>query len=284
MNKTNILNRVFTRNTFHHFIDCEMDPIVCAVVKQYVKHPESKTNEKVLSEIYSILKRKYRNEYYYKNTLLRKLLLGVHCVNTTTALTELAIGKSKADFILINGKAIVYEIKTELDNLERLESQIMDYYSVFDHVSVVTYEENINSLNKVLEEINKPVGVYILQQRGTIKEVKCPEKYIEGLNKDAMFRVLRKGEYETLLLEYYSELPKVSEFKYYLTCKEMFIGIPLEESYESVLRQLKNRNHTEKHIMDMVPNELKFWAYFTQINEAECKDLQFFLNNLYGGV
>lgn len=284
MNKTNILNRVFTRNTFRQFVECKMDSIVCTVVQQYVKNPELKTNEKVLSEIYSILGKKYRNEYYYKNTLLRKLLLGGHCINTTTALTEIPIGKSKADFILINGKAVVYEIKTELDNLERLESQIMDYYSVFDHVSVVTYEENVYSLNKVLEKIRKPVGVYVLQQRGTIKEVISPEKYTQELNKDTIFRMLRKSEYENILLEYYSELPRVSDFKYYLACMDMFKKIPLEKSYGFVLKQLRNRNHVEKRLLDTVPKELKFWAYFMQINEAECKELQFFLNDLYGGV
>ena len=91
---------------------------------------------------------KNRNEYYYKITLLNKLLLGIHSVNTTTALTEFPIAKSKADFVLINGKAVVYEIKTELDNLERLESQISDYYKAFDHVAVVTCIENVENVKK----------------------------------------------------------------------------------------------------------------------------------------
>ena len=44
---------------------------------------------------------------------------------------------------MINGKGVVYEIKTELDNLERLNSQIEDYYKAFTNVVIVTYEENI---------------------------------------------------------------------------------------------------------------------------------------------
>ncbi|MBU5889902.1 sce7726 family protein, partial [Vibrio cholerae O1] len=77
-----------------------------------------------------------RNEYFYKNTLLNKLLLGKHSLNTTTAITEIPINKSKADFILINGKAVVYEIKTGLDSFERLESQIEDYFKAFVNVYV----------------------------------------------------------------------------------------------------------------------------------------------------
>ena len=98
---------------------------------------------------YSCLLYTSRNEYYYKNTLLNKLLLGIHSVNTTTALTEIPIAKSKADFVLINGKAVVYEIKTELDNFDRLENQINDYYTAFDHVAVVTCKENIQVLKDV---------------------------------------------------------------------------------------------------------------------------------------
>ena len=62
----------------------------------------------------------------------------------------------KQIFVLINGKAVVYEIKTELDNLERLESQIDDYYKAFEHVAVVTYEKNLKQLKKVLDNIDRP--------------------------------------------------------------------------------------------------------------------------------
>ena len=64
--------------------------------------------------LYKQLLRHYRNEYVYKNTLFNKLVLGIHSLNTTSAIVELPIVDSIADFILFNGKAVVYEIKTEL--------------------------------------------------------------------------------------------------------------------------------------------------------------------------
>ncbi len=63
-----------------------------------------------MKSLYNYLK-VYRNEYFYKNTILNKLLLGRHSINTTTALSEMPIGKSIADFILLNGKGVVDEIK-----------------------------------------------------------------------------------------------------------------------------------------------------------------------------
>ena len=69
--------------------------------------PDGKTNGEIISRIYHYMGESYRNEYFYKNTLLNKLLLGVHKPTTTSALTEVPVGRSKADFILINGKAVV---------------------------------------------------------------------------------------------------------------------------------------------------------------------------------
>ena len=64
---------------------------ICEFIRKYGKIADQKNNRELISEIYCELKNNYRNEYFYKNTLLNKLLLGVHSVNTTTALTEVAI-------------------------------------------------------------------------------------------------------------------------------------------------------------------------------------------------
>ncbi|NSD83629.1 sce7726 family protein [Faecalicatena fissicatena] len=200
-NKLNILNKFFSRNTFRHCYEDGHDKVYGQVIKRYIGCESEKTNLELVSEIYKVLKNEYRNEYYYKNTLLNKLLLGIHSINTTTALTEIPVAKSKADFVLINGKAVVYEIKTELDNLDRLESQINDYFKAFDHVAVVTYKENIAAIQKKVGSIGKPVGIYVLQKRGTIKEVQEPEEYKEipyGLKFLAYFMDLKKEDYEKI--------------------------------------------------------------------------------------
>lgn len=264
-NKMSNLNRIFTRNMLRHFMDGKTDNVYATVVKRYICNPNQKKNRQLISEIYCELKNNYRNEYFYKNTLLNKLLLGVHSINTTTALTEIPIAKSKADFVLINGKAVVYEIKTELDNLERLSSQIDDYYKAFDHVAVVTFEKNLLQLQKVLDSIDKPVGIYVLRKNGKLGTIHKPQRYIEDLNKEIIFKLLRKNEYENIITHYYGYLPEVSQFKYYTACKQLFLEIPLEESYLYVLKNLKKRMQLEKQEFVKVPYELKFLAYFMEL-------------------
>lgn len=284
MNKMSCVNRLFTRNMLRLFIDGKIDNVYSTVAKRYTRNVASKKNRELISEIYCELKNNYRNEYYYKNTLLNKVLLGVHSINTTTALTEVAIAKSKADFILINGKAVVYEIKTELDNLERLSSQIDDYYKAFDHVAVVTYEKNLQQLQRMLDNIDKPVGIYVLRKNGNLGTVRKPHKHTSDLDKNIIFKLLRKGEYENIIAQWYGYLPEVTQFKYYDTCKKMFLHMPIEESYLLVLKELKKRVRLEKDEFVKIPYELKFLAYFMELSKEDYQKLEVFLDHKYGGA
>lgn len=282
--KLNVLNRVFTRNTFRHIIEEGNDIAYASAIKRYIDMPDERMNVELVSEIYNVLRKDYRNEYFYKNTLLNKLLLGIHSVNTTTALTEIPIEHSKADFVLINGKAVVYEIKTELDNLERLESQINDYYKAFDHVAVVTYKDNLPELEKKIAMMGKPIGIYVLKKQGSLSQISVPDKFSNLLDKETLFKILRKAEYEDIILSRYGSLPEVTQFKYYRECKKLFLKIPIDEVYELFLKQLKKRSHIIKENLEDVPYEIKFLAYFMELKDFEYKKLNVFLNSAYGGV
>ena len=161
-----ILNRLFTQNVFFDMIDTNDNTTYGAVIQRFVNDYENKDNGALISEVYRFMSKSYRNEYFYQNTLLNKLLLGKHSINTTTALTQIPISKSKADFILINGKAVVYEIKTELDTFERLDTQLRDYFKAFNHVCVVTSDSQYDRAASLLQ--NTPVGIYALTPQNTI--------------------------------------------------------------------------------------------------------------------
>jgi hypothetical protein len=282
--KTSSLNRIFSRNTFRHLIDKAEDKTYSSVVRRYVEKPDDKNNLELISEIYTELKKNYRNEYFYKNTLLNKLLIGIHSVNTTTALTEIPIAKSKADFVLINGKAVIYEIKTALDNFDRLESQINDYYKAFNHVTVVTCKDNLSVVEKKVEPINSAVGISVLQKNGTLSTIRKPQRFDESLNLEVIFKILRKAEFESIIIERYGYLPQVTQFHYYKECKKLFLQIPLDQAYAMFLKQLKKRVVIEKDFFCEVPYELKFLAYFMELKKYDYQRLGTFLNEQFGGA
>lgn len=281
--KMNILNKFFVRSTFRQCITNGRDSTYKQVISKYIVSTNGKSNSELISEVYAELKKNYRNEYFYKNTLLNKLLLGVHNIKTTTALTEIPIAKSKADFVLINGKAAVYEIKTELDNLDRLENQINDYFKAFDHVSVVTYKENVSVLQDKLDAIGKPVGLYVLQKNGTLSTIREPGEYKQDIDSRIIFKILRKCEYEQILISYYGSLPETTAFKYYSVCKELFEAIPIDYLYSQMLKLLKARNTISSEQLKSVPYELKFLVYFMNLKKQEYAKLEAFLSAPYGG-
>ena len=277
MSDTNsfILNRFFTKKTFDAIANNNNCSEYNSIIKKYSFDGGFKNNQEVISNIYDYLDSKYRNEYYYKNTLLNKLLIGVHSINTTTALTELPVAKSKADFVLINGKAVVYEIKTDLDNLERLESQINDYYKAFNNVVIVTSENNYNDvLNKYGDS---DVGIYVLTKRGSISRKKEPVSNNNNLLKSVMFKTLRKSEFERIILDEYGALPDVSQFIYYKSCKQLFESISTDKAYLYFIRELKLRDNVIKNKFVDVPYELKFLVYFSNYSEHDYDRLFEFL-------
>lgn len=73
-----LLNRFFTRNTFRQIIEDGESPAYADAVHKIIASPEGRTNRECVCELYQKLKTSYQNEYFYKNTLLNKLLLGVH--------------------------------------------------------------------------------------------------------------------------------------------------------------------------------------------------------------
>lgn len=274
-----LLNRFFTRNTLQQMIDEDNLHIFIATKKKY-NIDSQLNNRNTITALYNILKKSYQNEYYFKNTLLNKLLLGVHSINTTIALTELPIAKSKADFVLINGKGVVYEIKTDLDKLDRLNSQIDNYYKAFSYVVVVTTE---NYYEQVIKKINnKNVGVYILTLRGTINKKRLPIEDRSNLSKDVMFKILRKNEYQKILIKHFGILPNVSQFKFYQSCKELFENLPLDVVFHDFIDQLKSRIKIDKRNFLNVPYELKFLIYFLNLKNYDYLKLTDFLNNEKG--
>ena len=279
MNSNMILNRLFTQYNFDDLIQGQKNDVYISVIKRFVQDPLSKNNGEIISEIYSYMSKNYRNEYFYQNTLLNKLLLGRHSINTTTALTQIPINKSKADFILINGKAVVYEIKTELDNFERLKNQINDYYKAFSHVCVVTCEEYYKKLIKILKNTN--VGICILTNKNTLRFEKEPVADFSNITHKHLFKVLHKKEFEDILLEIFKKLPQATSAFYYDECYNWFESIPIMDAYKETLIQLKKRNKITKEEFNRVPYELKSLMYFNSNYDNDYKKLELFLNKMY---
>lgn len=271
--KIEVLNQMFSNQTLRALVRNQSDIKVDEVYSEFVQDTTQKSSIEKLQSLYKVLQRSYRNEYYFKNTLLNKLLLGKHSIHTTVALSEMPIEKSVADFILINGKAEVYEIKTALDSLNRLERQIEDYYKVFNHVSIVTDQSHVEKVKKHYSQSS--IGIYVLTKRNTLHEVQKPTAYSDCLNIESIYKFLRKPERISVLKALNVSIPTYTDFTEYKTVLEVFKQCDILEVYDVMLKQLKKRNALQKFEKEFLeaPKELKFLLYFNKLNLNETHKL-----------
>lgn len=262
MKETNYLNKIFTI------------PYLDSI--QHSKHFQSVISDKnisfpatyksVISMLYQELKTKYHNEYFYKNELLNSLLIQNRKISTCSALTELPVADSKTDMIFIdeNDVGVVYEIKTELDTLNRLESQIHDYYKAFPYVYVVTSSSHLQQLGHILEKTN--VGIIELTDDDKLMYRKEAVYDASHLSYDVLFRILRKKEFESIVLKYFGKLPEVSDFVYYRTCFELLKNLDIILFQKEIVSCLRKRNLVRDvdSFIKNVPYELSFYGYFSK--------------------
>ena len=278
-----MINKIFTVPYFDRMISENSVPeSFSKCVKRYIKTEEATIGE-AISEIYHFMDCEYRNEYFYKNTILNQLLIKKHDLYNTAALTELPIGDSKADFIMINGRGVVYEIKTDLDNLLRLENQIKDYYKVFSYVYVVVGNKQLSHVKEFLKD--QKVGIYELTASGKLicrKKALCNK---ENLSYEAMFQVLRKAEFESILLKHFHKLPEVNSFQYYRECQKWLERVNIITLQKDVMKCLKARTLmlVENKLEEKVPYELRFYAYFSKKINSDYQEIDTFWNERMEG-
>lgn len=286
MNNLNyqLLGKCFTRNTFMKIIndhDYELYR-TCGRIFLDEESLRNTTNKDVIVKLYSVLKKNYRNEYFFKNTLFNKLVIGRHSVNTTVALAEIPIAYSKADFILVNDDAKVYEVKSEIDSLDRLMLQTYDYYKVFNTVSVITSEKSASKIMNSLQ--TDKIGVYVLNTRDQISTRREPTVNNEFLNFEDMFSVLRKKEHENIIKDYYGHLPTVPRTQQYQKYQELTSQIDVIEFNKLMIKQLRTRNINHKNEFTTLDiPEINYIAYFANLTKNEYRRLKLFLESQYGG-
>lgn len=88
-----------------------------------------------------------------------------------------------------------------------LKNQIKDYYKVFSYVYVVVGNKQLPHVKEFLKD--QKVGICELTTSGKLI---CRKKAFynrEDLSYDAMFQVLRKAEFESIILKHFHKLPAI---------------------------------------------------------------------------
>lgn len=83
-----------------------------------------------------------------------------------------AANDRRADVLVVSDHSHAYEIKSDVDRLDRLPEQLKDYRRTFDFLTVVTTQTHVTKVKKML---GKNDGLVVISDQG-ICEIKAPKR------------------------------------------------------------------------------------------------------------
>lgn len=234
--------RLFSTAVFRPLLagkSSELADDVVAELRWNLDVDRSEANLTVVNRAYEVVRRTYRSEYFYKNTIASKILVGRHRARNVAFLPELHIGGSIADCVVINGSGVVYEIKTEFDSPEKLQSQVADYLRVFPLVNVVAHASAVGRYLRALE--GTPVGLIAVGPRSRMSVAKVAVEDSASFDARVIFNVLRVEEAVRVIGQHYAEVPDVPSGHRYSALLSLAEEIPVAEFQRSAQTVLRDR-------------------------------------------
>lgn len=166
------LSRMFSATVFRELAAKGRSPLLSRLLRRTRLSSEGDLGRPLrtaFDEAFQILRMLgHRDEYIYRSAIAQKIVIGKHRLNAAMV-TELRAGSSKADVVVLNGTATVYEIKSERDSFARLESQIADYRRVFGAVNVITSPGQVDSVRDMIPD---DVGLIQLSREYSLQTVR----------------------------------------------------------------------------------------------------------------
>lgn len=274
------LTNIFSNSHFKRVISDPDYPLLEIKLDEYknIVAKGYKTRHEALSSLYEYMLANYRCEYVYKNFITKKILLGRHSLNTSTLINEFKVSSSKADAVLFNGAATVYEIKTELDSPDRLSNQIEDYQKAFKKIYLVVHHSQIDKYKKILNDSS--VGLLALSPRYHLSPIKQARINARSLDIKTMFKCLRKDEYSAIIKKVYGSIPDVPNMYYFKECLNLARQIDPDNFHQLMNVELKKRKPKEGHILNSgkLPSFLKNICLSIDPTSSEYSTLFKYLN------
>jgi len=243
---------------------------------EFARRHELSSLGEAFDEAFDRLARSYRNEYVYKNTIVSKIVFGRHSPRTASALLELHAGTSIADVVVFNGTSTVYEIKTDLDSLTRLQSQMSQYSEHFERCYLVT---SFARSSAVLDTVPPYVGVIGIRKNGALAEIRPATGGLDRLSARAMFGLLRRDEVLRILehtLHYTTDVPIPQLWS---RTRELFETLPIDVAHSHTVAELSQRSRQCPDIAKSMPESLRARMYETPTSRVALARIQHALHS-----
>ena len=228
-------------------------------------------------KIYVYLSKEYKNEYFYKNILANKLFIKKDKIlKNSNFFTEFDVKNSIADVVIVKRHSTVYEIKTEFDNLSRLEKQINDYKKVFEYIYLVIPHSKLCIWES---KIPKSVGIYVLTENNSLRKIRRSESHLSSICNFRVINCLRKNEILKIVKEHFGYLPTGEDVFVQEQSRKMLFELDEKDLYKYFVAALRNRRIGEdvKSLIEICPKPLRSAVLSAKPNNKQAK----FLINIF---
>ena len=278
------IERIFTPSVIVELATSGTSKLLNRLVTRYslfTKEDENLTVAELIDQAYTILtSEQYRHEYIYKNTIVRNILLGKYSLNTATMLSEFRVGSCKLDLGVLNSESVAYEIKTEFDNLNRLESQVLEYSKMFNLVNVVTDSSRIS---EVMDHIPGNVGVITLNERYNLTLIRKAKRSPRSLDASTIFNSMRMVEIRKLMRMNEMNVPDVPNTIERKACMEKLLRLPISKISQSaceVLKTARNKSYMA-NLLKNAPASISSLLLARELNEKNIANITYALKSQF---
>lgn len=181
------------------------------------------------------LSRHYRNDLVYRRAVLGQMIP----MSDGILLPEFRVCRSIVDFLAVTDSLHAVEIKSDLDNTSRLDSQLHDYRKMAPLVSVLASKRVVKRLLASSEF--QTIGLHWLDVNGRVETVRDAEFCRKSLDSEVLMRSLRRAEYLKVLSALgvpIPDLPNTRVFSYALAASRSLDPLVF---HNAVAEQLRGR-------------------------------------------
>jgi hypothetical protein len=135
------------------------------------------------------------NDYRIRESLRTKITSDYASENDLMVVEELGVlqGNFRVDLAAVNGSIHGYEIKSDVDSLSRLTTQIEAYSSLFEYLTIVVGTRHLSRVKRMLPRF---CGLLVAQDAGNgvhFKQIRAPKKN-QLVRKEALVQLMWKEE------------------------------------------------------------------------------------------
>lgn len=184
------------------------------------------------------LSRNYRNDLVYRRAFLSQM----NSWSDGVLLPEFRAGRSIVDFLAVTDALHAVEIKSDLDNISRLDRQLHNYGRIAPLVSVVASERVVERVLAIPEF--QTIGLHWLDANGRVETVRDARFSWEALDSQVLMRSLRRAEYLRALSTLgvtVPDLPNTRVFSYALAASRNLDPFVFHNAVAEQLRERKPR-------------------------------------------